>query len=105
LVVPGLGLLGPRLRGVERVLLGGWVVTALLFWGVEMLSGLEVRYLVFVTPLVAIAIGQVLDGLASRGWSGRALAGAVVGTLLVTSGLLWYSGTVTNIAPSMVPLL
>src|SRR5207249_4781353 len=25
LVVPGLGLLGPRLRGVERVLLGGWV--------------------------------------------------------------------------------
>jgi hypothetical protein len=104
LALPGVLLLRRLPRG-GGVLIGCWIAVATLFWGIEMVSGLQVRYLVFLAPLVAIAVGRLLDRLAQRSAAGRAVAWAMLGLVLVQSGLVWYAGAFTNVAPSMVPLL
>lgn len=104
LALPGMVLL-PRLRGAAGALVGCWLAACALFWAVEMWSGLQVRYLIFLTPLAAIASGQLLDRLARRGTAGRVAAIAVLGLVLAQTWLLWHAGAFDNIAPSMVPLL
>jgi hypothetical protein len=88
-----------------RELTAAWGAAAILFWAVEMLSGLQVRYFVFFTPLACILIGLALDRLASRGGAGRGVAWLIVLLLSVQAGVLWYGGAFANVAPSMVPLL
>lgn len=104
LALPGMLLL-PRLHGAAGALVGSWLAACALFWAVEMWSGLQVRYLIFLTPLVAIMCGQLLDRLARRGAAGRMAAVAVLGVVLVQTWLLWHAGAFENVAPSMVPLL
>jgi Dolichyl-phosphate-mannose-protein mannosyltransferase len=104
LALPGLLVLRRLPRG-GRVLISCWIAVATLFWGIEMVSGLQVRYLVFLAPLVAITVGRLLDRLAQRSTAGRAVAWTMIGLVFVQSSLVWYAGTFTNVAPSMVPLL
>ena len=104
LALPGMLLL-PRLQGAAGALVGSWLAACALFWAVEMWSGLQVRYLIFMTPLVAIACGQLLDQLARRGAAGRVAALAVLGLVLAQTWLLWHAGAFDNVGPSMVPLL
>jgi hypothetical protein len=104
LTLPGLLLLRRLPRG-GAALVGCWIVAVALFWAVEMLSGLQVRYLVFLAPMVAIAVGLLLDRLAKQSGAGRLAVCAVLGLLLVQSCALWYAGAFANVAPSMVPLL
>lgn len=86
-------------------LLGAWLGAALLFWGVEMLTGLQVRYLVFLVPLVCLLIGEALGWVAERRAFGAAVAWATSLGLLVYGAWVWYPGAFERVAPSMVMLL
>jgi hypothetical protein len=106
LLLPGLLAFGWRRLGRGGAeLLGGWIGAAVLFWAVEMASGLQVRYLVFLGPVACILLGMLLDRLAGRGAAGRRLAWAVVLLLLAQGSAYWFAGTFAGVAPSMVPLL
>lgn len=106
-----LGLAGlPLLRGVRlpagaAELLGAWVGAALLFWGVELLTGLQVRYLVFLTPLVCLLAGLALGRLAELRAPGLWLARGAAAALVVQGAWIWLPGAFGHMAPSMVPLL
>jgi len=104
LALPGL-LLMRQLPPASRILISCWIAVVALFWSIEMITSLQVRYLVFLTPLVAIAVGRLLDRLAQHSPAGRAAAWSMIGLVFVQSCLVWYAGAFTNIAPSMVPLL
>jgi hypothetical protein len=104
LALPGLLLLRRLPRG-GGALVGCWAAAVALFWAVEIWTGLQVRYLVFLTPLVAIGAGLLLDRLAALHTAGRAAAWAVLGLALAQTCAIWYAGAFANVAPSMVPLL
>jgi hypothetical protein len=91
-------------RGAPEIL-GAWLGASMLFWAVEMVSGLQVRYLVFLVPLVCLLIGAALEWLAERRAYGPALAWALSLVLLVQGAWVWYPGAFERIAPSMVMLL
>jgi hypothetical protein len=106
LLVPGLVLLWQRTlpRG-GRVLIGSWLVVVAFFWGVEMLTALQVRYIYFLTPLACIAGGGLLDRLAARGKVARVLAWVVLIGLLIQGSSYWYRGTFEGVMMSVSPLL
>lgn len=106
LALAGVALARPReLPPGGAALVGCWAGAAALFWGVEMLTGLQVRYLVFLTPLACLAAGLALAWLAERGRWGRWLAWALAVALLLQGAALWLGGIFGPTAPSMVPLL
>jgi hypothetical protein len=88
-----------------RVLVGSWLVAAVLFWTVEMVTALQVRYLVHLAPLACLALGVVLGRIAERGAAGRPMAWATTALLLALGGATWYIGVYENVQMSMVPLL
>jgi hypothetical protein len=106
LALAGLGLMrwGRMPRG-GRALLGAWLCAAALFWAVEMVTALQVRYLVMLAPLACVAIGVVLAGLAERGRAGPWVAWMGTATLLVLGAATWYIGVYQNVQMSMTPLL
>jgi hypothetical protein len=107
LAVAGLALAPGMLRmprgGWE--LAGAWLVVALLFCLVELATGLQVRYFVFLAPLVCVSIGLALERLARLGGAWPALAWAVALALVVQGAAAWYNGVFNDIQMSMVPLL
>ena len=100
----------PLLRGVRlplgaAELLGAWLGAVVLFWGVEMLTGLQVRYLVFLAPLACLLAGLSLAWLAERRTVGPWLAWGLTVVLLAQGLWVWLPGAFERVAPSMVPLL
>jgi len=100
----------PLLRGVQMPLgaaelLGAWLGAVVLFWGVEMLTGLQVRYLVFLAPLACLLAGLSLAWLAERRAVGPWLAWGLALALLAQGLWVWLPGAFERVAPSMVPLL
>lgn len=106
LAVAGVAVAGRRglPRGAAE-LLGAWAGAVALFWAVELLTGLQVRYLVFLTPLACLAAGAALGWVAERGRWGVGLAWALAGGLFIQGAALWLGGIFGPMAPSMVPLL
>jgi hypothetical protein len=86
-------------------LIGAWCAAVLIFWGVEMVTGLQVRYLVFFAPLACWLFALLLDRLSTRGAMGRAVVWATLLLLSAQASIIWYQGTFSNIAPTMIPLL
>jgi hypothetical protein len=86
-------------------LIGGWVGAVALFWAIEMYSGLQVRYIYFLTPLACILIGVLLDRLAGRGLLARRVAWAVALLLVAQGSIYWLTGALAGVQMSMVPLL
>ena len=106
LAVAGVALARPReLPPGAGALLGSWAGAAALFWGVELLTGLQVRYLVFLTPLACLAAGLALARLAAWGRWGPWLAWGLAAALALQGAALWLGGIFGDTAPSMVPLL
>lgn len=104
LIAPGLALLSGRLRPRAWALLAAWVASVLFFFGVELLFGLQVRYLYFFMPVGCLALGLLLDRLAARGAAGRATALTLAALLLAQGALLWYGGTFEELKLSITPL-
>ncbi len=106
LMIPGLLLFWRRPLPVGgHVLVGGWLGTVAVFWAIEMLTALQVRYIYFMVPLVCIGIGLLLDKLARRGIPGYVVAWAVIVVLLFTGSAYWYISTFTGEMMSVSPLL
>jgi hypothetical protein len=94
-----------RLPRGGRALVGAWLAAAALFWAVEMVTALQVRYLVMLAPLACIAIGAILGHFAERGRIGSSTAWAATAMLLTLGAATWYIGVYQNVQMSMVPLL
>jgi hypothetical protein len=106
LLVPGLWLLWRRRLPVGgSELIAAWLGTVAVFWAIEMMTALQVRYIYFLTPLACIAIGYLLDRLAVRGQVARSLAWVVLVLLLFVGARYWYIGTFTGEMMSVSPLL
>jgi hypothetical protein len=96
----------PLPRGAAELALG-WVVACLIFFAVEFVTGLQVRYLVFFAPLACILIGLVLNWIAARMPTqySTTVAWGLAMMLVVQGCLSWYNGTFFDVQMSMVPLL
>jgi hypothetical protein len=97
----------PDSRGplsAATVLIGSWVAAAILFFVVELLVGLQVRYIYFLMPLGCIALGLVLDRSAARGVWGTRAAWTLAALLTLQGALLWYGGTFEGLKLSITPL-
>jgi toxin CptA len=89
--------------GLELVL--AWVGTALLFLLVEITTGLQVRYIYFLTPLACILAGLLLDRLAAHGATARRVAWVVAVLLLAQGSAAWLTSAFNDLRMSMVSLL
>lgn len=106
LLFPALALLRwrhmPR-GGVELV--GGGLIAITLFWAIEMYSGLQVRYIYFLTPIACLAIATALDAIGRRGLAARYLAWLIVVFIVVQSSVSWLYSAFADVQMSMVSLL
>src|SRR5262249_2685308 len=82
-----------------------WLGTVLLFLLVEIATGLQVRYIYFLTPLACILGGLLLDRLAARGVLARWAVWAVVLLLLAQGTASWWTSAFNDQMMSMVSLL
>ncbi|HEU5012127.1 MAG TPA: hypothetical protein VFT66_06260 [Roseiflexaceae bacterium] len=106
LLVPALVLL--RYRRLPRgsgELIGAALVTMTIFWAIEMYSGLQVRYMYFLTPIACLAIATALDALSTRGTIARYLAWLVVVFIVGQSSAAWLYSAFADMQMSMVSLL
>ncbi len=66
-----------------------WILTAGVFFGVELLTQAQVRYIYTVAPLMATGLAAVLVPLWRKGWAGRMLVGLCIGFVAWVSFSLW----------------
>lgn len=81
-----------------------WVLTTLLYFAVDLVTALQVRYFYFSLPLAAAAAAILLGRLSIRGRWGQVIAWALVLALAIPNVLLWYSATMASGKISMTPL-
>lgn len=94
-----------RLPAGAGIIGAAWVIVALAFCAVELATGLQVRYLVFLAPIACIMIALALESLARWGYWGN-MASWAIAILMVAQGCAaWYNGTFMDVQMSMVPLL
>ena len=106
LALPGALVFARRLPSRPGALLiAAWGATAAVFWLVEMLTALQVRYLVFLGPLVCLVVGALLAQLMRRGRLGMVLGAAMLGLMLWYGSWAWLMGIHQNVQMSMIPLL
>lgn len=106
LLLPGFLLLWRRpLPFGARTLIGCWIAIVALFWAIEMVSALQVRYIYFLTPLACILAGLCLDQLTRRGRIAHITAWMVLLLLFMQGTAIWWTGTFQHVAMSMVSLL
>jgi hypothetical protein len=100
----GLVLLWRRIDSGAKALLGGWLAAVLVFLAVELVSGLQVRYIYFFMPLGCLALAALLDAIAERWRWGQPVAYALATLLLIHGALYWHTGTLQGIKLSITPL-
>jgi hypothetical protein len=92
---------------------GGWgrrvvplalLLTALLFFVVDLALAVQVRYFYFALPLALAAIAIVLGRIAARGRWARATAWALVLVLLLQGAAAWFTAAFGTVEISMTPL-
>lgn len=97
----GFALLRPR--GPARAMVAAWFGAALLAVGAYIATGMVVRDLYFVAPLVCIALAVALDAFWRRG--GRWLVLAFVALIMWQGMALWFGGVLLRIKPSAAALI
>jgi hypothetical protein len=88
-----------------KSLIVAWYAAAVLFIVVEIQTGLQVRHIYLLVPLVAIASGLLLDRSAARSRPTLGAAWAVCLLLLLQGTLLWYSGAIEGVRMPLVAFL
>ncbi len=91
-------------RGAVRGLVLAWLGSSGLFFVVDLLSGLQVRYAYFVVPLVCAGVALLLERAVRRHPAGWLLAAVVLGGVAWAGLHLWYEGVFLAIKPSLRPL-
>ncbi|HEY3228740.1 MAG TPA: hypothetical protein VGJ87_05925, partial [Roseiflexaceae bacterium] len=81
-----------------------WLLTTLLFFVVDLLLAVQVRYFYFALPLALAAIAIVLGRLAARGRWARFAVWALVLMLFLQGVMFWYSSAFGDGQLSMTPL-
>ncbi|HEX9440245.1 MAG TPA: hypothetical protein VF909_11205 [Roseiflexaceae bacterium] len=81
-----------------------WLLTTLLFFVVDLLLAVQVRYFYFALPLALAAIAIVLGHLAARGRWARFATWALVLMLFLQGVMFWYSSAFGDGQLSMTPL-
>ncbi|MCL5256402.1 MAG: hypothetical protein M1319_01220 [Chloroflexi bacterium] len=72
------------------LLMSAWVISAVAFAGVGFLTGLYVRYMLFLLPVAAIGSGIFLARIFPKQWAGQAIALMMVAYILWSGASLWY---------------
>ncbi|MEI7772618.1 MAG: hypothetical protein WCI67_21690, partial [Chloroflexales bacterium] len=103
LVGLGLAYLIWRTHGHRRLLSVAWVGSTLLFFGVDLLTGLQVRYGYFIAPLACVGVAALTERIESRP-AGRLATLALVGLVVAAGVSLWVSGAFFGVRPSVNPL-
>lgn len=101
--VAGLGALLWRTAGRARLLVGGWLASALLFLLVDVATNQQVRYGYFSAPLVCAGVAALLEPLLPRPL-GRAAGWAAVAVVAAAGLALWGSAVLYGVKPSVNPL-
>lgn len=87
------------------IIASAWIAVALAFCAVELATGLQVRYLVFLAPIACIVIALALESLAKRGTLATIAAWSIAILMVAQGCAAWYNGTFMDVQMSMVPLL
>jgi hypothetical protein len=103
LVVLGLTYLLWRTHGHRRLLSVAWAGSALLFFGVDLVAGIQVRYGYFIAPLACVGVAALTEGLQSR-LAGRLVTLALLGLVAAAGVSLWVAGAFFGVRPSVNPL-
>jgi hypothetical protein len=80
------------------------LLTALLFFLVDITLAMQVRYFYFALPLALAAIAIVLGRMAERGRWARIAAWALVLVLLLQGTAAWFTAAFGDVQISMTPL-
>jgi hypothetical protein len=91
-------------RAQHRWLVAAWLASALLFLGVDVLVGLQVRYAYFAVPLVCAGLGMLLDRFSRAGRWGRAASWSIVGMIVWAGLALWLPGIFEGLKPTLTAL-
>jgi hypothetical protein len=101
----GLALIARSARAARRLAVPlAWLLTAVLFLAIDLLLGLQVRYLYFLLPLALAAVGIVLGRLAARGRWARLAAWSTALLVVAQMAALWLSATMADGKLSLTPL-
>ncbi len=105
LLLPGLLFIVRDRPALERLAVPlAWFLTALLFFLVDLILALQVRYFYFALPLAVSAIGIWLGRLVVHGRLGRLVAWVLLAALFLQGVALWYSTTMGDGKITMTPL-
>jgi hypothetical protein len=80
------------------------LLTALIFFLVDITLAMQVRYFYFALPLALAAIAIVLGRIAARGRWAAIVAWALVLTLLLQGAAAWFTAAFGDVQISMTPL-
>jgi len=100
LVALGLVYLTWRSHGHQRLLSIAWIGSALLFFGVDLLIGLQVRYSYFIAPLACVGVAALTERIQGR-LAGRLVTLALVALVVAVGASLWVNGAFYGTRPSV----
>jgi hypothetical protein len=100
LVVAGLGALVWRVTGRARLLVGAWLVSTVFFLGVDIATGLQVRYGYFSAPLACVAVVALFEP-AFKWPLGRVVWWALLAFVAAAGLSLWAETIFSGITPTV----
>jgi hypothetical protein len=101
LVIISIVFLVYRARGTHRLLVIAWLGSSLLFFGVDLAFGLQIRYAYFAIPMLCAGFALLLDRLIARHRLGWLVAGCLVAFIGWMGLKLWFDGVVLASKPSL----
>lgn len=89
-------------RSTHQWLIVSWLLSAGIFFVIDLITGLQVRYAYFILPVVAIGLAFLFEQLTRRHrWGGYVVTWSVLGIIAAAGLNLWLSGVFLGIKPSL----